>query len=543
MIDKREILSAALSAHVSELRLFWRETGVSCRWLTPDAEHCLVDEEALRTLEEFREGADSAIASDEVRGEWLTQAQVLLDEDDATCVPFALRTLTWLLRVVESPHREDLTTDSWNLYLWSVRLADLPSRVLHKLSSQLEGGEKHALLDLDTLATKYYAAREGDFEAYARADESGDILQLEQFDRLRRFKNLVFYGIANIGKANLSKQLISQWESRTGREIGMHCVTVFHPGVGYAEMVERRNTVCALRGAEKVELPRVLTSQAQSAPYFFEPDASGYIEDGLFVSLCREAAMNPDKDYLFMVECIDRAKIEVVLGEIAYMLDAFARVPWLRSVEPGAGGGWDLEAAGARSIRLGLSGRIFFVPSNVYFLGTAIERGLFVEEKASLLQSFAFERLVPMNQEQLLRRMLAGRKPSCFARLEEYAEHSVALWAEINGILQSAGGETNLIGYGPLFSMCEEILKSADVHEAAGIVLGTWRYRMLPPILMKMTALLREKDNSHRQHLSTLLDSLNRSWLRTRFSLEGLPGSESIQVSYTSELSEAAAQE
>ena len=51
--NSREILSAALSAHVSELRLFWRETGLSCRWVVPDGEDCYVDTEAIKYLMEY----------------------------------------------------------------------------------------------------------------------------------------------------------------------------------------------------------------------------------------------------------------------------------------------------------------------------------------------------------------------------------------------------------------------------------------------------------------------------------------------------------
>ena len=49
----REIFSAALSAHVSELILFWHGTGLSCRWLVPDSEHCYVDDTIIGHLKAF----------------------------------------------------------------------------------------------------------------------------------------------------------------------------------------------------------------------------------------------------------------------------------------------------------------------------------------------------------------------------------------------------------------------------------------------------------------------------------------------------------
>ena len=125
----REILSAALSAHVSDLRLFWRETGLSCRWLVPDSEHCYVDEEMVAHLKAFHEKACESIVHPEVCEQWFEKSAPLLDGDEVATMPFPLRTLTWLLRVVESPHRDDLTIDSWNLYLWNVRLNDLPSHI------------------------------------------------------------------------------------------------------------------------------------------------------------------------------------------------------------------------------------------------------------------------------------------------------------------------------------------------------------------------------------------------------------------------------
>lgn len=121
MTDKREILSAALSAHVSELRLFWRETGLSCRWLVPDGEHCYVDREMVEHLRTFRAVANETIEHDDVCAQWIEKVTPLLEEGEDGAMPFSLRTLTWLLRVVESPHRDDMTIDAWNLYLWNVR--------------------------------------------------------------------------------------------------------------------------------------------------------------------------------------------------------------------------------------------------------------------------------------------------------------------------------------------------------------------------------------------------------------------------------------
>ena len=146
----REIFSAALSAHVSELKLFWRETGISCRWLVPDSEHCYVDESLINHLKAFK---PENIDNEEIREEWVRECTPLLESDDAGSLPFSLKKLTWILRVVESPHRDDLKRDSWNLYLWNIRMVDLPNHVANRLKDKLDGDIK--VLEFDTVITKY----------------------------------------------------------------------------------------------------------------------------------------------------------------------------------------------------------------------------------------------------------------------------------------------------------------------------------------------------------------------------------------------------
>ena len=530
--NNREILSAALSAHVSELRLFWRETGLSCRWLVPDGEHCFVDEEIVKYLAEFQAKANEVIVNEQVREQWLEVSHPLLDQDEIGVMPFPLRTLTWMMRVVESPHRDDLTIDQWNLYLWNVRIHDLPGRIAEKVQPLL-GNVR--LTDFDTLVSRFVEVVD---EAYPNKDDAvarqNRMLLIERFDRLRRFKNLIFYGVANIGKANISKDILRNWKAMTGREIGMHCVTVFHNNSCYEDMVERRvvGDDASVRPTIEHCAPRVIAHHITDARYFFEPFTNDNIQEGLFLSLCRAAAYNPDKDFVFMVDCIDKARIEDVFGEVSHMFDSFARVPW-RNGTNGGPGAWDLEAAGARSIRLCQSGRIFFIPGNVYILGTATENGLFddllgVDEH--LFQTFAVEYLPAKSADQLKAEMLSGCSRAEFARLEEYVVHTVKLWNDVNKLLISVGGHKNLIGYGPLLSMCREVLQSGDVLDANRIVLDSWRFRMMPPIRAKMEAMLHAGDDEHRKCLTELVDLLNHSWLRIHVSIEGLPGSESIYM-------------
>lgn len=534
----REILSAALSAHLCELRLFWRETSLSCRWLVPDSEHCYVDEEIVKYLINFRENAKELVTCSSVYEQWIEKSAPLLESDEIGVMPFPIRTLTWLLRVSENPGREDLSSESWNMSLWCVRCADLPSYCLNRLCMVMTMDEREKKIGFDKLIDRYAQALEAFYPKDTQAHLQNEMMTLnKRFDRLRRFKNLIFYGVANIGKANLSKQLISHWKAMTGREIGMHCVTVFHKNMGYEDMVERRIAGECLTGRPSIDhcAPRVIAQHITDAKYFFEPFTNDNVQEGLLLSLCRAAAYNPDKDFVFMVDCIDAAKLEDVLGEVSHMLDSFARVPW-RKGRNGAPGAWDLEAAGARSIRLSQSGRIFFIPANVYILGTANETGLFEGDVDDhLFQTFAVEYLKPKTADELRSTMLSSRSHEAFARLEDYANRNVELWNKINEILISVGGHRNVIGYGPLLSLCEEVLASSDFYDANRLVLGTWRYRMLAPIRVKMEALLHMNGDAFRHALNQLIECLNQSWIGVRVSIEGEPGMEAIHMEFEPE--------
>lgn len=520
-----EILSAALSAHISELRLFWRETGLSCRWLVPDSEHCYVNSEILTYLSDFRANAKTTIENADVCEQWLKHASIVLDAQEGDEAPFSLRTLTWLLRVVESPHRDDLTIDSWNLYLWSVRFNDLPHRVAQKLATHLDPAGRHAIVDFDTLVGRFVLALQDSIPADLDSIEQAETARLiERFDRLRRFKNLVFYGVSNVGKAGLTKKLIGHWRNMTGRDVGMHCMTVFHPNVSYSDIVERRvqgQGMASSQALNEYLRPRLITRGAQDSKFFFEAFSSDNYEEGLFMGLCRAAVQNPDKDYVFVIERINSVRLSEVFGELVHLIDCSARVPW-RSGGSAGEGAWDLEAKGALSVSLSQSGRIFFIPSNVFILGTATVYGMQdMHFDDDLMRSFALEQIEPMSREALRARLLARRDREDFARLEEYVEHSVNLWDDINQTLRIVGGDRNIIGYGPLISMCDEILASSDVYEANRIALGTWRYRLLPQILSKMELLLTLAQHGHRQALGTIIEILNKSWLRLSVKLAG----------------------
>lgn len=526
-----EVLSAALSAYVSEFRLYWRGTGISCRWLVPDGCHCYADEDMIAQLRAFRNEAESRIVSPEVLRQWKTRSASLLDGESSP-MPFDFNVLTWLLRVWMRPETATCDCETCEPEMWEVKRSDFPSPMMRDLVNY--GGTVGAVsLNLQVLSQRVTAAvasRMPSEEASSDGMERAHAVKF--FDHLRRFKNLVFYGIANIGKGNLSKQIIRDWERMTGRRVGMHCVTACHRNLRYEDVIERRMERDMPMSRAMIDdcAPRVIARYMNDEQYFFEPFGGTGVQDGLFLSLCRAAAYQPQKDFIFMLDRVDEIRLDDMFGEVAQMLDSYARVPW-RSAADGGPGAWNLEAEGARSIRLSQSGRIFFIPANVYILGTADEARLFETADALLFNAFALEYMPTMSAESLRRTLLCHRTAEEFARLERYVEHSVKLWGDIHSVFVRVGGEQNGIGYCPLIGMCEEILRSGDVQEANRMALDTWRYRMMPLIRAKMMHLL-ACGESHRAALDELLNILNCAWLRLHVDIQGLPGSASIDITY-----------
>ncbi len=524
--DQRNVLAAALSTQLSEVRLYWRDTALSCRWLVPDQEHCLAGNRLLAYLRDFRVRAAEEITDPEVRALWLERVALLIDPGEDDEEPVSLRTLTWLLLVAESPHREGTSTDAWNLYLWNLRLADLPNKVGRPLIQHLglKSVDRANVVDLDTAATVFYAYRLPQLPEPS-AHPPIDAKQAQRFNNLRRFRNLLLFGTEGIGKSTVARDMAKQWSTLTGRSLGAFWVTVLHPHATYQAFVEgsRQSQGAGAVGAggAAASMPRVEGALSVHQPAFFACHDQGDVRDGLFVRVCAEAARDPNRDYLLAIEGIDNLDAAAVFGEVLHVLDPSARVPWRRSSEDDEA--WHLNAGAARAVRLSLSGRLFFIPGNVYLIATASRPTFFRDSNETLLRAFAVEMLTPLEPLELKKALLNGRSHADYVRLEDYVEHSVNLLAAINGPLNEVGGIQATLGYGPLFTMAEEILVSADADHAAEIVLGTWRQRLVPPLLGRLQTFLRAigEDGSLFEAIEEVVNVINGSWLRLRVVLEG----------------------
>ena len=142
------------------------------------------------------------------------------------------------------------------------------------------------------------------------------------------------------------------------------------------------------------------------------------IKKGAFAKICRQAADNPSRDYVMIIDEINRGNVPSIFGEIITLLE-----PDRRSDKDGNG----------YSVSLPYSGEKFGVPPNLYVIGTmnTSDRSL-VQIDVALRRRFAFVELLP--DHSLLKDTVAGIPLSQLLR-------------GINGRLVKNGFEDKQIGH------------------------------------------------------------------------------------------------
>lgn len=143
------------------------------------------------------------------------------------------------------------------------------------------------------------------------------------YDLLIERHNLVFYGPPGTGKTREALLLGRWWKNTYGPETV--CQITFHPSYSYEDFIEGfRPTV----------------------------DGSGFeLRSGIFKKLCQKAAAAPDKKFLLIIDEINRGDVARILGELITLLEGDKRGELYQVV-------------------LQQSGETFFVPENLYILGT-----------------------------------------------------------------------------------------------------------------------------------------------------------------------------
>ena len=200
--------------------------------------------------------------------------------------------------------------------------------------------ERRGNNDLDE-ADEHYTSADFLDEVFLRPEDVEQMLGL-----LRRKKNLILQGAPGTGKTFAAKRLAYALMSQT--DDSRVEVVQFHQSTAYEDVV------VGLR-----------------------PTAEGGFAaaEGVFARFCRRAAADPGRDYVFIIDEINRANISKAFGELLMLIEAEHR---------------------GEALRLPVSGELLSVPKRLHIIGmmNTADRGLALIDYA-LRRRFAFFEMRP----------------------------------------------------------------------------------------------------------------------------------------------------
>ena len=166
---------------------------------------------------------------------------------------------------------------------------------------------------------------------------------LVKFERMEKENN--YYKLSASGK-ELVEKIISRWksaipdlfervDSRNAIELGFLKFITFHQSYSYEEFIEGiRPTVDRSTGQLTYELV-----------------------DGIFKSLSKRAQVDPENNYVLIIDEINRGNVSKVLGELITLIEPSKRIS-------------SLDKTKGLSVELPYSKTLFGVPNNLYIIGT-----------------------------------------------------------------------------------------------------------------------------------------------------------------------------
>ncbi len=250
----------------------------------------------------------------------------------------------------------------------------------------------------------------------------------EVVNELGRTMNVVLEGPSGTGKTFMVGRVAQRWEKVTSRPLGGDgagsYALVLHPSTSYEDFIEG-----------------------------IRPSDKGFaLRDGFFTRAVGDALKEPKKDFVVLLDEINRSNIPRVLGDLLMLLERDKRAEW-------NGSNW---IGGAR-LTLPYSQRIFFVPDNVYVIATmnSSDRSIAGLDSA-LRRRFSFIRIDPLPTDQW-RAALAEVEPEVGPRVFDAADTIARL--NLNALSPAVGADFTL-GHSYLFAVQQGMRGSQQLNSA-----------------------------------------------------------------------------
>lgn len=316
---------------------------------------------------------------------------------------------------------------------------------------------------------------------------------------LRQFRAIILEGVPGTGKTFAFGQLADSWRKPND---STHRIT-FHPASAYEDFVEgvRPNgptdgllveiagikVLFDEKGESKIETIWNFwhNKPAPEKPAETKISTGWSTHDGFFLHACAEAVAKPDTDFLVLIDEINRANVPRVLGDLLTTLEWSKRAKWKDDA-------WQVSDY----VTLPLSGRRFFVPDNIYVIGTMNTSDRSVTPlDVALRRRFAFVRLEPIGFD--IEKSTIERETTIKSRLGVEADPpglwnaTIAAYVALNEKLLAALGSDAMIGHIYLFDI-RDALKAGDADQD-GIFKRVWRHFLVPQFIEMVKSAGEEK--------------------------------------------------
>lgn len=256
--------------------------------------------------------------------------------------------------------------------------------------------------ELSNIGKKF--RKKDDFNV-SEADASKDCLH-----KLMLSKSLILEGVPGTGKTYaFNNDLVDKWENNWANESRRACeknadAITMHPSTSYEDFIEGLRPTEVSKPSTDLPIPvkdrNTPEDTLAKTKWFFNTPSkvkgNFSVTDGFFLNVCKEAVQHPDKDFLVLLDEINRCNIPSVFGDLLTAIERSKRAVWKNPTkEEPNDGHWDLSKA--QIITLAISKRKLFVPENVYVVGTmnTTDRSVAPMDMA-LRRRFAFHRIEPI---------------------------------------------------------------------------------------------------------------------------------------------------